>query len=301
MDGLLLIDKPVGPTSHDVVARVRRALREPRIGHTGTLDPAASGVLPLVIGRATRLARFLTAGRKRYDTVIQLGMSTDTYDAEGTPAASASRLIEMPRPEAIDAALAAFRGTFLQQPPLYSAKKIGGRRSYDIARSGAERAEARPAPVAVTVYQLELARIDGSCLTLRVDCSAGFYVRTLAHDLGGQLGTGAHVKTLRRTHCAGYSLADTLTLDAAERAPEAARDAVVPLGRMLSDMAAVVLTADGRARAAHGQYLGREHLRSGDAPPGHMAIRLVDQEGELIGIGEPAGRPGLLHPSVVLV
>jgi len=305
MDGLLLIDKPVGPTSHDVVARIRRVLRERRIGHTGTLDPAASGVLPLVVGRGTRLARFLTAGRKQYEAVVQLGTSTDTYDAEGAVAGPA-RLIEMPRPEAIEAALVTFRGTFLQQPPVYSAKKIGGRRSYDIARTSTGRINAaqvdtRPAPVAVTVYQLDLTRIEGSCLTLHVDCSAGFYVRTLAHDLGARLGTGAHVKALRRTHCAGYSLPDTLPLDAAEQSPGAAFDAIIPLARMLTDLAVVVLTDDGRARAAHGQNLGREHLQSGEAPEGDAPIRLLDQAGELIAIGEPAGRPGLLHPSVVLV
>src|SRR5436190_2245373 len=134
MDGVLVIDKPVGPTSHDVVARVRRAIRERRIGHTGTLDPAASGVLPLVIGRATRLARFLSAGEKRYDACIRLGLVTDTGDATGSPV-GAPHAGALPSREAIESALDAFRGTFLQQPPVYSAKMIGGHRSYKLARA----------------------------------------------------------------------------------------------------------------------------------------------------------------------
>src|SRR5438132_2714272 len=136
MDGVLVIDKPTGPTSHDVVARVRRAIRERRIGHTGTLDPAASGVLPLVIGRATRLARFLSAGEKRYEACIRLGIVTDTGDATGSPI-GAVYSGALPSRDAIESALGAFRGTFLQQPPVYSAKMIGGHRSYDLARAAA--------------------------------------------------------------------------------------------------------------------------------------------------------------------
>src|SRR5688572_13593351 len=137
MDGLLIIDKPSGPTSHDVVARVRRALGERRIGHTGTLDPAATGVLPLVLGRATRLARFLSASDKSYEAVVRLGVGTDTQDAAGAPSGPSYRGA-LPSREAIDRALDAFRGTFVQQPPAYSAKKIAGHRSYKIARATAK-------------------------------------------------------------------------------------------------------------------------------------------------------------------
>ena len=153
MDGLLVVDKPVGPTSHDVVARVRRVLGERRVGHTGTLDPAASGVLPLVIGRATRLARFLSGGDKSYDAVVRLGTATDTYDAETAPAEQPTLGAAMPSRAAIDLALEEFRGTFLQQPPAFSAKKIGGTRSYELARKAqARRAPlAPPAPVAPVV------------------------------------------------------------------------------------------------------------------------------------------------------
>src|SRR5580765_2735068 len=134
MDGLLVIDKPPGPTSHDVVAIMRRVLGERRIGHTGTLDPAASGVLPLVLGRATRLARFLSASEKRYEAVVRFGVATDTYDAEGTPVGTVRRGVTPPRDE-IEASLKGLRGTIVQQPPAYSAKKIAGRRSYDLARA----------------------------------------------------------------------------------------------------------------------------------------------------------------------
>ena len=133
MDGLLVIDKPTGPTSHDVVARVRRVLAERRIGHTGTLDPAASGVLPLVLGRATRLARFMSGSTKSYEAVVRFGQATDTYDAEGLPAGARSTAA-VPTRSQIESALDAFRGTFQQQPPAFSAKKIGGRRSYETAR-----------------------------------------------------------------------------------------------------------------------------------------------------------------------
>ena len=176
MDGLLVIDKPVGPTSHDVVARVRRILGEKRVGHTGTLDPRASGVLPLVVGRATRLARFLSAAGKSYDATIQLGVATDTGDSAGTPVGRAFKGT-FPGRESIDRVLDAFRGTFLQQPPVYSAKKIGGRRSYRLARAASRTLPALPAspalpaladlpaPASVTVYALELGAVDDGRLT----------------------------------------------------------------------------------------------------------------------------------------
>jgi len=144
MDGLLVVDKPAGPTSHDVVARVRRALRERRVGHTGTLDPAATGVLPLLVGRATRLAQFLSGSDKAYEAVIRFGFSTDTGDAQGR-ALGVQRAIDCPSRDAIEAALDAFRGEFLQQPPAFSAKKIDGKRSHKLARARA-RGDARLKP-----------------------------------------------------------------------------------------------------------------------------------------------------------
>src|SRR4051812_45868167 len=187
MDGLLVVDKPGGPTSHDVVARVRRALNEPRVGHTGTLDPAATGVLALVLGRATRLAQFLSGTSKSYEAVVRFGFATDTGDAQGR---AVDRVGDAPMPsrDAIAATLCEFRGTFLQQPPAFSAKKIGGKRSHKLARARQSRsADARltrsrsddpalpalPSPVRVTVHRLDIVSCDAATVTLTLDCSAG--------------------------------------------------------------------------------------------------------------------------------
>ena len=312
MDGLLVIDKPAGPTSHDVVARLRRVLDERRIGHTGTLDPAASGVLPLVLGRATRLARFLSAGDKSYEAVIRVGVSTDTYDGEGTAVGTTHDGV-CPSREVIEAALGAFRGSFLQQPPAYSAKKIAGRRSYKIARARARnRSEHEgpgdlPEPVRVFVHRLDLVALDADTVTLRVDCSAGFYVRALAHDLGQSLGPGAHLAALRRTGSGDFTLADALSFEAAERDHDMACRSIVPLAQMLPRWLSVVLTDQGARLAAHGRDVGPDDITSGVPPglsapaPAQQAVKMLDRQGELIAIGEPGESPGLLHPSIVLV
>jgi tRNA pseudouridine55 synthase len=312
MDGLLVVDKPSGPTSHDVVARLRRVLGERRVGHTGTLDPLATGVLPLVVGRATRLARFLSASDKSYEAVIRLGMSTDTADAVGAPIGSPFAG-SLPSPDAIDRALEAFRGTFLQQPPAFSAKKIGGKRSHKLARawrrsdpesdaqSDRQSDRALPAPASVTIHRLDVVGVEADRLTLTVDCSAGFYIRSLAHDLGQALGTGAHLERLRRTRSGEFTLAGAIELAAAEQDHDRARASVIPLACMLPELRAVVLTFDGVRHAIQGRDLtprdaisGFDGLRSG-------LVRLVDSTGALVGIAEAARTPGLLHPFVVLM
>jgi len=295
MDGLIVIDKPVGPTSHDVVARMRRVLGERRIGHTGTLDPNASGVLPLVVGRATRLAKFLSGERKRYEAIVRLGVATTTYDGEGTQVGDRWSGPLPPRVN-IDTALDAFRGTFLQQPPVYSAKKIDGERSYVSARSGAAVA---PAPVTVTVDRLEIVDCAGDELALHVDCSAGFYVRSLAHDLGRRLGIGAHLSALRRTASGALTLDDAIPLEFAERSREDALGALLPLEAMLPQFSAVVLTDEGLLRALHGRNIGPGEVASGSVRA-TGPVRLVDQLGHLVGIAEPTPADGVLHPSVVL-
>jgi tRNA pseudouridine55 synthase len=310
MDGLLVVDKPVGPTSHDVVARVRRILGEQRVGHTGTLDPGASGVLPLVVGRATRLARFLSAAGKSYDAAIQLGVATDTWDGAGAPMGPAFQG-PFPGRESIDRALDAFRGTFLQQPPVYSAKKIGGTRSHRLARAASRTLPASPAlavgpaPVSVMVYALELGRVDGGLVTLRVDCSAGFYVRGLAHDLGERLGIGGHLAALRRVRSGDLTLADATVLAALERDPPAALAALVPMARMLPALTALTLTHEGARRAGHGLDLGPADFEGGlvacASRGGARPFRLLDTAGDLVGVAEPIEGSGLLHPAVVLV
>jgi tRNA pseudouridine55 synthase len=301
MDGLLVIDKPAGPTSHDVVARLRRVLGEPRIGHTGTLDPAASGVLPLVLGRATRLARFMSGSNKHYEAVVRFGQATDTYDAEGVPVGE--RSLAVPSRAQIESALDAFRGTFSQQPPAFSAKKVAGRRSYEAARAARQVASpgppALPAPVTVTVHHLALADTAGDCATLTLECSAGFYVRTLAHELGARLGVGAHLAALRRTASAGLTLAEAIPLDAAERNRDAAVAAIVPIERMLQDLPSVVLGGSDVDRVTHGQDVAAAAIAAAGRTGGG-SVRLFDQAGQLVGIGEAAATPGFLHPSIVL-
>jgi tRNA pseudouridine55 synthase len=327
MDGVLVIDKPVGPTSHDIVARVRRALHEPRIGHTGTLDPNASGVLPLVLGRATRLARFLSAGDKSYDALIRLGLSTDTGDAAGAPLGS-EHAGPLPAAVDIDRALDCFRGSFLQQPPAYSAKKIAGQRSYRLARAAARAGEVvddrqppadrsgleRPAPVMVTTHNLEIVAVEQSRLTLRVTCSAGFYVRSLARDVGERLGTGAHLVELRRVRSADYQLDQAVPLADVEHDPDAAAGALIPMAALLPRFPGVVLTSEGVRRAQHGRDLRPEDQSSVVPPavpetvaPAREAtgvetwIRLIGPGGALVGVARQHGHSGLLHPSVVLI
>lgn len=342
MDGLLLVDKPSGPTSHDVVARARRILREKRIGHTGTLDPLASGVLPLLVGKATRLARYLP-GDKAYDATILLGLNTDTYDSQGVPTSTPFDGA-WPDADAIDAALAAFRGTFLQTPPAFSAKKIDGQRSYAMARRRSLATEAQrtrstegdvnepaspadgvpqtlPSPVPVTAYEVALLGVDGPpesghdanagvVVRLHVRCSAGFYIRSLAFDLGAALGTGAHLTVLRRTSAAGHGLAETIGLDrlmAADGA-EAGAAALVPMGRMLAALPSVELTPEGVNQVRFGRNIRPEDSTRGfveavqaASAPAPSPVRLIAPTGELVAMADAASTPGLLHPDVVLL
>jgi tRNA pseudouridine55 synthase len=311
VDGLLIVDKPVGPTSHDVVARVRRAVGERRIGHTGTLDPLASGVLPLVLGRATRLARFLSASEKSYDAVVRLGFETDSYDLTGQPV---GETYQGPAPDRtmIEGALASFRGTFLQQPPVFSAKKIAGVRSHTLARQRRSEGAAGksstalgpgPAakPISVSVGELQLLGVQGREVTLRVTCSAGFYVRSLAHDLGRQLGTGAHLAALRRTRAGDLRLEDAIPLETIVGDAQAAAAEIIPMGRMLTTLPAAALSDEGVRRARNGRSLGPEDLRA-PLPAGTAGFtRLLDRAGDLVGVAEPGHAPGVLHPVVILV
>jgi len=303
-------------------------LRQRSVGHTGTLDPAATGVLPLVLGRATRLARFLSASDKAYEAVVRLGFATDTGDASGMRIGDASRYVgaetcpreTCPRPsrDAIEHALEAFRGTYLQQPPAFSAKKIGGKRSHALARDRkgsdpVQVAAVLPSPVTVSVHRLEIVEIEADRVMLHVECSAGFYVRSLAHDLGVRLGTGAHLAALRRERSGDYALADAIRLETAECDAERAARHVIPLARMLPGLPVVTLTSDGVRRATHGRDLGPGDLEPGsgtsvrsaaESPSPHPQspgfVRLLAPDGNMIGIATTTAS-GVLHPSVVLV
>jgi tRNA pseudouridine55 synthase len=303
IDGLLVIDKPEGPTSHDIVARVRRLLNTPRVGHTGTLDPMATGVLPLVLGRATRLARFLTSSDKQYRAVVRLGQATDTYDRLGEAAGPA--LDVRVTPEEIEAQLAAFRGEIVQTPPPYSAKKIGGVSAHRLARRGEA---VTPAPVTVTVRALTLtAWDDAGTVTLDVHCSAGFYVRSLAHDLGQALGCGAHLVALRRTASGALTEREAHRLDPLQQDAGAARAAVIPMAQLLPDFPTVQVSAEGAVRVGTGQRIRSFDLEPGseipdfpDLKPGQeWFVRVLGPDGSLLALAAPAAG-GLLHPSLVL-
>ena len=214
MDGALVIDKPVGLTSHDVVVRTRRILRERRVGHTGTLDPFATGVLVVLLGRATRLAQFLSGVNKEYEAIIRLGYSTDTGDRTGNRIPGPPAKPDSWTEQDIEAALQSFRGDIDQVPPMYSAKKVEGRKLYELARRG-ETVERQP--IHVCIYEFAAMRPAGQLIKdnldgtfdfhTRVSCSSGTYVRTLAEDFGKRLYVGAHLAELRRT-CVGDCLAD---------------------------------------------------------------------------------------------
>ena len=301
MDGVLVVDKPAGPTSHDIVDRARRALRTRRVGHTGTLDPFATGVLVLCVGRATRLARFLAAGDKAYRATVRLGFATTTDDVTGDP-------LGEERPVAIaDArlgeALAGLVGRFDQVPPTFSARQVGGRRSYELARRG--EAVARGA-TPVTIHALELVARDGHTLELDVRCSAGTYVRALARDLGERLGTGAHLVALRRTRSGAFDIAEAVSGDELRGAAER----LIPLSGLLLELPAVRVGDEGRRLVGHGRELGAEVVLSGLPPAGVARVRLLDEKGELLALAVPRGfepkeselpRHPTLHPDLVLI
>jgi tRNA pseudouridine55 synthase len=299
MDGVLLVDKPSGPTSHDVVARLRSVTGERSVGHTGTLDPLASGLLPLVFGRATRLSAHLTGGDKTYAAVIRLGFATDTDDAQGEPIGAPAATGPLPARAAIDAALAGFRGTFLQMPPRHSAKKVGGKKSYDMARQDQPLALE---PVSVTVRSLELDGIDGDRLRVTLSASAGFYVRALARDLGEALGCGAHIAELRRTGSGTFDVADALPLAEVERLGAGVAAHLLSPADALAELPGVTVTALGLRRAVHGNPLAPAHLVGHAMPPaGDLAgrpVRVLDESGTLVALAHARG--GALHPVVVI-
>ena len=286
MDGVLVIDKPGGLTSHDVVAVARRALHERRIGHTGTLDPLATGVLPLACGRATRLVRFLTASDKTYEATIRFGVTTDTYDVTGT---ETSRTGRTPDAAAVEQAMAPLRGEYLQRPPAYSAKKVGGRRAYDFARND-EAVELTPVPVRVT--RAELLELSEDTARVLIECSAGFYVRSFIHELGQQVGTGACMEALRRTRSGEFDLETAVSIE--ELQDGDAREWMIPLEQLLPMFPAVQVTDEGRLRVSRGQSVP-------SAPVPGEWVRLLDPEGLLIGLANPDPATHSLRPTIVLI
>lgn len=311
MDGVLIIDKPAGVTSHDVVAEVRRVLRLRRVGHTGTLDPFATGLLVILLGPATRIAQFLSGLEKEYKAVIRLGYATDTGDATGKPlTANAAELQSMSkagkwRREKLEAAMASLRGDLEQVPPMYSAKKQGGRKLYELARRGEE---VERQPVKICVHQFEAINFGGELLhdnldgtfdfKARVVCSAGTYVRTLAEDFGKQLGVGAHLAELRRTRVGDFAIQQAQTLDQLKEkvAEEAIGEILIPTDDALARFPSKDLSADELRKVKNGMKL----QVSGAAWANGEHVRLRDEHGHLIAVGEFDTAAGTLHPRVVI-
>jgi len=308
MNGALIIDKPAGLTSHDVVARVRKIIGERRVGHTGTLDPFATGVLVILVGRATRLAQFLSGAEKEYEAVIRLGYGTDTGDVTGTRAADftteTQRHTEI-HEEEIEDALAVFRGEIEQTPPMYSAKKVGGQKLYELARRGEE---VERKPVRVKVSEFECTSQDGEPmksndggtqdLKVRVVCSAGTYVRVLAEDLGKRLSVGAHLAELRRTRAGEFRIEDAISLAQLSELAESnsLSQAHISPDATLAHLPALDLNANDVRRVMNGLDLQLEETTW----PTGQAVRLRDSSGDLIAVGIYNHAVKLIHPQVVL-
>ena len=287
-----MVDKPEGPTSHDVVDRVRRALGVRRVGHTGTLDPFATGVLPVCIGKATRLASILSAGVKAYEATIRLGFATSTDDRTGTP-------LGPPQPVAVtretaEAVCSRFVGELDQVPPAYSAKRVAGERLYELARRGVR---AEPKPSRVTVFALELRRVGGETLEIGVRCSAGTYIRALARDIGEALASGAHLSALRRTWSGGFGLEHAVTWD--ELAQDGLPSRIMPLEALLPEIPAVRVGEDGLRALRNGRDIERSALIEGSDWTAAERFRVLGEDGALVALATPSG--DRLHPHLVLV
>ena len=296
---LFLLDKPAGLTSHDVVERVRAAVGLPRIGHSGTLDPMATGLLLLCAGEAARLQGFFTLMDKSYDGVIRLGRATTTYDREGE-SVGPDRDVAGIRLEDVEAAAGAFRGEFLQSPPAYSAKKVGGRKFYEMARKG----ESVPVvPKKVRVNELSFGELKDGRLPFTISCSSGTYIRSIASELGEKLGCGAHLESLRRTRIGQFEVGNAVALEAFEGMPPADRLApphAVSLSRVQFPFERVRLASLETWKIRKGQSIPARGVasREGDW------VALVGPSDEMVALGQvtPMGNRGvaLIRPKLVL-
>jgi tRNA pseudouridine55 synthase len=305
MDGALIINKSRGLTSHDVVLRVRRILRTRAVGHLGTLDPIATGVLPLLVGAATRLQRFYGARRKRYQGRIRFGFATDTYDADGRPLGPDRHpdvgLVEVRR------YLAGLTGKIEQTPPPYSAKKIQGVAAYERAR---RREKFTLKPVDVEVYRFDIDSVDGPTADFLIECSAGTYIRSLVHDLGELTGWGAHLTEITRTASGEFTLENSIRLEELEAAAREERlpQVMIPLGELLPDLPQVTVPATLERKLRQG---GRIEVSDSEIQAPRLSspidsdtwkplrLRIFNQEGRLIAIAQ-AILPRRFQPMVVL-
>jgi tRNA pseudouridine55 synthase len=293
VDGVIVVDKPAEWTSHDVVNKMRRIAGTRKVGHLGTLDPSATGVLPLVLDRATRLAQFYTRNDKVYEGAIHFGYSTDSYDADGART-SEEVAVTLDR-DALEAALDRFRGPFDQTPPAVSAKKIAGRPAYELARKK-QPVDLKPVPV--EVFALEVLSIEGCEAAVRVHCSAGTYLRSIAHEAGQALGCGAFLKSLRRIASGDFKIESARTLEqlAALAAEDRLNEAVIPASQLLPEFPLEMVDT-----ITAGQIRNGRDFRVSPFQVRHGAryVKAVSSRGDLIAIGE-ARLPHLYHPVLVL-
>lgn len=305
VDGVLIIDKPAGMTSHDVVARVRKILHVKRAGHTGTLDPFATGVLVILVGRATRLAQFLSGAEKEYTAVIRLGYATNTGDATGSRLETRTTAANLSRDE-IETAISSLRGDIEQTPPMFSARKVGGEKLYELARRGKE-VERKPGRVQVFQFRavagndLRTMNDDGTRdIAVHVVCSAGTYVRVLAEDLGRRLGVGAHLCELRRTRAGNFAIEEALTLEQLTTLAESSslEQALISPDTALSHLPSIDLSSDDVSLVLHGINLQLAGTRS--HWQGNENVRMRDPKGNLIAIGVYDSEAEHLHPRVVI-
>jgi len=293
LDGILNIDKPSGKTSYSVVALVKRLSGERRVGHAGTLDPAATGVLPVCLGQATRIVEFLVNTTKTYRAEIELGVATDTFDASGTVTYCAD-------PSSIDldklqSALSSFRGSIRQTPPMYSALKHRGQPLYKLARAGVN-IERRSRPV--TVHHLELVSWQIPFAALEIECSKGTYIRSLAHDLGQALGCGAHLKNLVRTRCGIFDIKNAVSLDQLEEAfrKENLQAYLYPIDSVIRDMPSVVVDEVAEAALKNGNSIAIvDSLDTG------KLCRAYSPNGRFLGILRYLHDKGLWQPKKVFI
>lgn len=288
MNGVFILDKPSGFTSFDAVAVLRRLCREKKIGHTGTLDPMATGVLPMLLGAATRALPFLEETGKEYEAGFRLGLATDTEDSEGKTLSENSCPVS--RAEVL-AVLPRFRGDILQTPPMYSALSVNGERLYDLARRGVT-VERKSRPV--TISRLELTEYDESARTgrLSIACSKGTYIRTICADLGRTLGVGGVMTSLRRTRAAGFSLAEAIPLETARRLAEEGTLArkILSVETLFPDLPRLTVSAPQAVRFCNGGSLemARTQLRGNELPEG-ARCRVASPEGEFLGLAHAQG------------
>jgi tRNA pseudouridine55 synthase len=293
MHGAIIVNKPEGWTSHDAVNKIRKLAGTRRVGHLGTLDPMATGVLPLVVGGATRLAQFYVRSDKVYDAVVHFGYSTDSYDRDGEPTSPVTeRAIGR---EEIEPLLARFRGTISQTPPPISAKKIGGVPAYRLAR---KKIEVDLKPVEVTISSLELLECSGAEARMIVHCSAGTYLRALAHDLGQLLGCGAFLNKLTRTRSGDFAIEQARTIEQLEELVGEDRliEALLPAAEMLPEFPSEFVDTLTATFIRQGRDF---RVSPFQVRPGSKYVKAVGQHGELIAIGE-ARLPNLYHPILVL-